>query len=170
MWVGCCDRCKSCLFSLQPFLAAKTFAEGLMLEMSPFGSVTVANSLHWLSVHIKFHSLLNHHQCSTTLYHKTISTCLFSFVFLSWSVFVLVIVVTCHTILLLRGVVFFSRPHADVPSILKCSCHNPYMRLGETLATDIILSVTDKHGNKTGKVSTWDLKLFFDFSLCFAAW
>ena len=100
---------------------------------------------------------------------ETISVCLFSFVFLSWSVFVLVIVVTCHTILSLRGVVFFSRPHADVPSILKCSCHNPYMRLGETLAAGIILSVTDKHSNKTGKVSAWNLKLFFDFSLCFAA-
>ena len=101
---------------------------------------------------------------------ETISTCLFSFVFLSWSVFVLVIVVTCHIILSLRGVVIFFRPHADVPSILKCSCHNPYMRLGETLAADIILSVTDKHGNKTGKVSAWNLELFFDFSLCFAAW
>ena len=44
------------------------------------------------------------------------------------------------------------------------------MSLGETLAADIILSVTDKHGNKTGKVSAWNLKLFFDFSLCFAAW
>ena len=37
------------------------------------------------------------------------------------------------------------------------------MRLGETLVADIILSVTDKHGNTTGKVSAWDLKLFFDF-------
>ena len=37
------------------------------------------------------------------------------------------------------------------------------MRLGETLVADIILSVTDKHGNKTGKVSAWDLKLFCDF-------
>ena len=37
------------------------------------------------------------------------------------------------------------------------------MRLGETLAADIIFSVTDKHGNKTGKVSALDLKLFFDF-------
>ena len=64
------DVRKSCLFSLRPFLAAKAFAEGLMLEMSPFGSVTVANSLDWLSVHIKFHSLLNHHQCSITLYQK----------------------------------------------------------------------------------------------------
>jgi len=27
------------------------------------------------------------------------------------------------------------------------------MRLGEPLVSDIILSVTDKHGNKTGKVS-----------------
>ena len=44
------------------------------------------------------------------------------------------------------------------------------MGLGETLAADIILSVTDKHGNKTGKVSAWDLKLFFDLFLCFAAW
>ena len=95
---------------------------------------------------------------------ETITACLFSFVFLSWSVFVLVIVATCHTILSLTGVVFFSRPHFDVPSILKCSCHNPYMRLGETLAADIILSVTEKHGNKTGKVGA------IDFSLCFAAW
>ena len=92
---------------------------------------------------------------------ETISTCLFSFVLLSWSVFVLVNVVTYHTILSLRGVPFFSRPHADVPSVLNCSCKNPYMRLGETLAVDIILSVTDKHSNKTGKVSAWDLKLFF---------
>ena len=78
--------------------------------------------------------------------------------------------VSYHTILLLRSVLSFFRPHADVPSILKCSCNNPYMRLGETLAADIILSVTDKHGNKTGKVSSWNLKLFFDFFLCFAAW
>ena len=78
--------------------------------------------------------------------------------------------VTYHTILLLRSVPSFFRPHTDVPSVLKCSCHNPYMRLGETLAADIILSVTDKHGNKTGKVSAWDLKLFFDLFLCFAAW
>ena len=61
------------------------------------------------------------------------------------------------------SVPFFLRPHADVPSVLKCSCNNPYMRLGETLAADIILSVTDKHGNKTGKVSVWNLKLFFYF-------
>ena len=101
---------------------------------------------------------------------ETISTCLFSFVFLSWWVFVLVVMVTYHTFLSLRSVPFFLRPHADVPSILKCSCHNPYMRLGETLAADIILSVTDKHGNKTGKVSAWDLKLFLDFFLCFGAW
>ena len=84
--------------------------------------------------------------------------------------FVLVVMVTYHTFLSLRGVVFFSRPHADVPSILKWLCHNPYMRLGETLAADIILSVTDKYGNKTGKLSAWNLKLFFDFFLCFAAW
>ena len=46
----------------------------------------------------------------------------------------------------------FTRPLADVPHILKCSCDEPRMRLGEPLASDIILSVTDKHGNKTGKV------------------
>ena len=102
---------------------------------------------------------------------ETISTCLFSFVFLSWWVFVLVVMVTYHTFLSLSSSVpFFFRPHADVLSVLKCSCQNPYMRLGETLAADIILSVTDKHGNKTGKVSAWDLKLFFDLFLCFAAW
>ena len=46
----------------------------------------------------------------------------------------------------------FTRPLADVPHILKCLCDEPRMRLGEPLASDIILSVTDKHGNKTGKV------------------
>lgn len=45
------------------------------------------------------------------------------------------------------------RPLADVPNILKCTCDEPVMRLGEPLLSDIILSVTDKHGNKTGKVS-----------------
>ncbi|XP_044184398.1 structural maintenance of chromosomes flexible hinge domain-containing protein 1-like [Acropora millepora] len=55
---------------------------------------------------------------------------------------------------------FTLRPHADVPSVLKCSCHNPYMRLGETLAADIILSVTDKHGNKTGKLPSHVLPEF----------
>ena len=169
MWVGCCDRCKSCLFSLWPFLAAKAFAEGLMLEMSPFGSVTVANSLDWLSVISNF----IHYSITTNAAPHYIRNYQYLLIFLcifELVIFVLIIVVTCHTILLLRGVVFFSRPRADVPSILKCSCHNPYMRLGKTLAADIILSVTDKHGNKTGKVSAWNLKLFFDFSLCFAAW
>ena len=47
----------------------------------------------------------------------------------------------------------FTRPLADVPNILKCSCDEPRMRLGEPLVSDIIMSVTDKHGNKTGKVS-----------------
>jgi len=47
-----------------------------------------------------------------------------------------------------------ARPHADVPSILKCLCDEPRMRLGEPLAADIIISATDKHGNKTGKVSS----------------
>lgn len=47
---------------------------------------------------------------------------------------------------------YFFRPLADVPNVLKCSCDVPRMRLGEPLACDIILSVTDKHGNKTGKV------------------
>ena len=47
----------------------------------------------------------------------------------------------------------FIRPLADVPNILKCSCDEPRMRLGEPLVSDIIMSVTDKHGNKTGKVS-----------------
>ena len=47
----------------------------------------------------------------------------------------------------------FVRPLADVPNILKSSCDEPVMRLGEPLVSDIIMSVTDKHGNKTGKVS-----------------
>lgn len=47
---------------------------------------------------------------------------------------------------------YFVRPLADVPSILKCLCDEPRLRLGEPLSSDIILSATDKHGNKTGKV------------------
>ena len=94
---------------------------------------------------------------------ETTSTCFFSFEFLSWWVFCCCCDGNLSYCLWLRSVPFFLRPHADVPSVLKCSCHNPYMRLGETLAADIILSVTDKHGNKTGKVSVWNLKLFFDF-------
>ena len=102
---------------------------------------------------------------------ETTSTCFFSFVFLSWLVFCCCCDGNLSYCLWLRSVPLFLRPHADVPSVLKCSCHNPYMRLGEILAADIILSVTDKHGNKTGKVSVWNLKLFFDFfSLCFAVW
>lgn len=47
---------------------------------------------------------------------------------------------------------FTVKPLADVPNILKCYCEEPHMRLGEPLVSDIILSVTDKHGNKTGKL------------------
>lgn len=55
---------------------------------------------------------------------------------------------------------FTLRPHADVPNILKCSCSNPRMRLGEPLAADIILSITDKHGNKSGKLPSHVLPEF----------
>ncbi|RMX48106.1 hypothetical protein pdam_00002687 [Pocillopora damicornis] len=47
---------------------------------------------------------------------------------------------------------FTIKPLADVPSILKCLCDEPRLRLGEPLSSDIILSATDKHGNKTGKL------------------
>ena len=36
--------------------------------------------------------------------------------------------------------------------MLKCSCENPKLRLGEALNSEVILSVTDQHGNKIGKV------------------
>lgn len=61
----------------------------------------------------------------------------------------------CHVVMLAFILFLFAsfvRPLADVPNILKCSCDEPRMRLGEPLVSDIILSVTDKHGNKTGKV------------------